>query len=370
MREKLRLIVAGLCAVPLLLQGEGDEGSRIVRADADQVVIGPIGESLDASADWSNWLRVSAGEGSDLPAVAGKVSPQGRDLLFKPAFPLSPRIEYSIRFKHDELGEFSGRFRVSGAAVPPPAEVVAIYPSSGRLPQNLLKFYVHFSQPMSKGEAYDHIRLLDAEGRVVQDPFLELAEELWDVDGKRLTVFLDPGRVKRGLRPHQEVGPVLGEGAEYRLEVGGAWRDAALQPIGKPFAKRFQTMAPDYDCPDPKEWRLTVPGAGTRQGLVIDFGEALDSALVGRLLEVHEGRERAPIAGVGRALRDETGWEFVPERPWAAQDYRLVVGSELEDLAGNSVRKPFEVTKDNPAKVFIGPSVSVPFAVGQPVGAR
>ena len=48
------------------------------------------------------------------------------------------------------------------------AEVTRVYPSSDKLPENQLKFYLHFSTPMSRGEAYPHIRLLDEKGKAVK----------------------------------------------------------------------------------------------------------------------------------------------------------------------------------------------------------
>ncbi len=69
-----------------------------------------------------------------------------------------------------------------------------IYPSAGRLARrNQLKFYIHFSAPMSRGEAYRRIHLLDAEGQVLEAVFLELGEELWDPPMQRFTLLCDPG---------------------------------------------------------------------------------------------------------------------------------------------------------------------------------
>ncbi len=73
--------------------------------------------------------------------------------------------------------------------------VAAVYPSAQVLPENLLRFYIQFSAPMSRGEAYRHIHLLDAVGKPVPDPFLELDEELWSGDGCRFTLLFDPGRI-------------------------------------------------------------------------------------------------------------------------------------------------------------------------------
>ena len=72
-----------------------------------------------------------------------------------------------------------------------PPSVAAVYPSADVLPENLLKFYIHFSAPMSRGEAYQRIHLMH-EGSEVKDPFLELGEELWDVDQTRFHSFHPP----------------------------------------------------------------------------------------------------------------------------------------------------------------------------------
>ena len=81
----------------------------------------------------------------------------------------------------------------------PPAVVDGIFPSSDALPENLLRFYVHFSAPMQSGGVQDHIVLLGSDGQPVVAAFLELTTELWGPAMRRLTVLLDPGRIKRGV---------------------------------------------------------------------------------------------------------------------------------------------------------------------------
>ena len=112
-----------------------------------------------------------------------------------------------------------------------PARLVQVYPTSDRLPENQLKFYVHFSAPMSRGDSYRYIHLLESENGEVDLPFLELGEELWSQDGTRLTVFFDPGRIKRGLKPREEVGPSLEEGKSYTLRIDADWPDAPSDPL-------------------------------------------------------------------------------------------------------------------------------------------
>ena len=48
----------------------------------------------------------------------------------------------------------------------------------------------------------------------------------------------------------------------------------------------------------------------------------------------------------------EARWRFTPDAPWVAGDYQLLVDDELEDLAGNSIRRPFEVDiqRDTPLR--------------------
>ena len=70
---------------------------------------------------------------------------------------------------------------------------------------------------MAAGDAYEHVKLLKANGEVVTRAFLEIGEELWDGSGQRITLLFDPGRVKKGLSPRLQFGPVLEAGQTYRL---------------------------------------------------------------------------------------------------------------------------------------------------------
>ena len=84
--------------------------------------------------------------------------------------------------------------------------VTRIYPTAEVLPENQLRLYVHFSSPMGLRGGMDHVALIDETGREVVDPFLPLDTEFWNGDRTRYTLFLDPGRVKRGILPNQEMG--------------------------------------------------------------------------------------------------------------------------------------------------------------------
>ena len=134
-------------------------------------------------------------------------------------------------------------------------------PHNGGLPfrrdaaENQLRFYLHFATPMVLGEAYDHLLLLKENGQPVLRPFLEIGEELWDNSRTRLTLLIDPGRIKRGLSPREEHGPVLEAGGKYTLVVTKGWQDAAGQPLAEDFRKSFTAGPPVETAIDYKAGR-------------------------------------------------------------------------------------------------------------------
>ena len=277
-----------------------------------------------------------------LPPLAGSYVFTGGVLRFKPRFPLEPGLEYSARV-YGSSGRFrETRFRIPKRDMEPTTLVSAVYPSAALLPANLLKFYIHFSAPMSVGRSYEHIRLLDSKGEVVKYPFLELDEELWDPTGQRLTVFIDPGRIKQGVLPNSEVGPVFVAGQDYTLEVSGDWKDSAGARLRSPFRKTFRVSDADHESPVPAAWKLSPPPAGSLEPLELDFGAPLDHALLHRLLWV-EGEKGRRVEGKISVYGGERRWSLQPRQEWSPGSYRLMIRSTLEDLAGNGIDKPFEV---------------------------
>lgn len=302
------------------------------------------------------------------PAMAGHYSLEGGRLRFTPRYPLEPGVIYRAVYRsvNSAVGDASpvatADFEIAAPRDAVPTRLAAIYPSANRLPENQLKFYLHFSAPMARGEAYEHVRLLDAKGRPIELPFLELGEELWDREGKRFTLFFDPGRIKRGLKPREELGPAIEEGRSYTLVVNAAWHDAAGRPLAAEVRKRFDVSPPDDTPPDAAQWKLAAPAAGGRKPLVVEFSEPLDHALLGRLLRVERGGD--PVAGEIAIDRQESRWRFAPRDAWRAGSYNLVAGKELEDLAGNSLARPFEVDELKPiTKEVASEFVTVPFEV-------
>lgn len=300
---------------------------------------------------WTNLVPVSVDAGThSQPPMLGSYRVSDRNLVFVPRYPLERSIsKYTVEIDASLLARpdkvrivVDAKFAPDRPSDRPNTTVQAVYPSRGTLPENTLRFYLVFSAAMSRGEAYDHIRLLDGAGRPIADPFLELGEELWSVDGKRFTLLFDPGRIKRGLKPREEVGPVLEAGKRYTLVIEAGWLDARGNPLGKEFRKPFRVGPADETVPDPRKWTIQAPRAGTRDPLMIRFPEPLDRALAARLISILDPMGD-PVRGVVRIESEETVWTKTPEAPWQEGAYQMVVGADLEDLAGNSVRRRFDV---------------------------
>lgn len=334
-------------------------------ADATKPVVEVVGLSRAQfkrlqQANWTTpqWQRLfavyaapgDAAHDARLPPMLGSYKLAAGALRFVPQFPLEPGLAYRAVFYSHQLPGKSG---IGGAALtatfqlPPrnatPTTMVShVYPSADLLPENLLKFYVHFSAPMSRGRSYEHILLRDAAGHEIELPFLELGEELWDPTMTRLTLFIDPGRIKRGVRPLEEIGPSLTAGQRYTLVIKRAWPDAAGNALKEDFQKTFQVGAADRQPPDPVQWQLQPPSAATRAPLTIVFPEPLDHALAQRVIVVTDQLGK-PITGQIALVEQERRWTFTPVDAWRSGQYQLVIQTTLEDLAGNNIGKPFEV---------------------------
>ncbi|HEX2523899.1 MAG TPA: Ig-like domain-containing protein, partial [Terriglobia bacterium] len=213
------------------------------------------------------------------------------------------------------------------------------------------------------GRIYEHIHLRDDLEKEIELPFLEIDEELWDPAMTRLTLFIDPGRIKRGVLPLEEIGPALEAGKSYSLIIDADWKDGAGKSLQAAFEKRFRVVASDREPPDPARWQIQEPGAGTREPLQVAFSEPMDQALAQRVIRVVSDLGKEVLGNV--TLEDqEQRWVFVPNNAWRSGKYHVVVPTTVEDLAGNNIGKPFEVDLfEGVQKRLTTPTVKLPFEV-------
>jgi len=326
-----------------------DKNKRLVAIEATGWTADELKAIASESANGDDALRSRLGiyvlndNGvPQLPPLSGSYAVEGGAVRFTPQYPLRAGMTYQASFNAPAGTNHTFKITVQAAPAPPPARVTAIYPSASTLPENQLRFYIHFSAPIAAGEAYQHVKLLKANGQEVKRAFLELGEELWDGSGQRLTLLFDPGRVKKGLKPREEFGPVLEPGETYRLVIDKSWKDANNQPLAAYFEKRFTAGSAVEAAVDWKEWKIDAPAAGSRDALTIHFPRPLDHALLARMI----GVESAPgktLDGEILIADEERRWQFMPAQPWPAGQLTLVVEKTLEDSAGNNLARPFEV---------------------------
>ena len=293
------------------------------------------------------------GDSQAVPSVAGRIAIQDGTVCFVPRFPFAGGVSYSLLVNPAGASESAEVWEIlrPSPQASSTAEVLGIYPTAAELPVNLLRVYVHFSAPMSEGWAARAITVSSADtGETLEGVFLPPEPELWDAQRKRLTMLLDPGRIKRGLVPNLELGYSLVEGTTISIAIDAAFRDATGQPL-RAGAERSYSIGPALRSRiDPHAWRLTVPAAGSHDPLQVKFDRPLDHGLLQHCLSVRDGDGRT-IAGVSEIGWGEGGWAFVPGVPWEGGDHQLVIEPRLEDVAGNSPARVFDrdVTKDDDA---------------------
>ncbi len=343
----------------LLTIAAASAGDISIRLDGGVFHVAGWVASGEPPHGWDSVFSIYADSRSaDAPALLGSYSVENGSLTFRPRFPLAAGMHYRGEFHAPDGSIISASFDGPRLDRTPVTRVAQVYPSIDTLPENQLKFYLVFTSSMSRGEAWRRLHLLDDAGKEVELPFLELNQELWDPDFKRLTVLFDPGRIKRGLVPTNEVGPPIVEGHRYTLLIDSDWKDARGVPLAAEFRKEFRVVAADRTPPDSKTWKLNSPKAGTRDPLTIQFGEPMYFALMMRVIEV------AGVSGSASTAANETEWRFIPAQAWKAGAHTVIVDTRLEDLAGNHVGRLFDVDMfDHVSEHVEKKSVSLPFRV-------
>jgi hypothetical protein len=295
---------------------------------------------------WSDELAVVPA--SALPAavvpMAGRWSAYGGAWSFVPRFPFAAGTTYAVVRRDDSAGPGAPRWREvarlarPATRTPPSASVVAIHPTAPAVPENLLRVSVSFSASMDEGSAAGHVHLEDEDGREIAHGLLAMPPELWDRPRRRLTLLLEPGRIKRGLVPNTVLGTPLAHSPAVTVVVDVDLRDATGAVLVAGARRSYRVEPAVRTRVDPGRWRVAWPIAGSQEPLVVDFDRPLDHALALRCLRATDSGGRG-VPGHGALGPGEVRWSFTPAAPWSDGPYALHVDAALEDLAGNSVRR-------------------------------
>ncbi len=292
----------------------------------------------------SDVLATAGDDYRAFPTIAGSFVLEPESVCFMPRFPFRDGMSYAVVVDSgaSQDGPQVLTIQRPTVAATPTTEVVAIYPTAAEIPVNLLKVYVHFSTPMSEGWAAQAITVCRQDnGELLEGVFLPTPPELWDPSRRRLTMLLDPGRIKRGLAPNLEAGYPLVEGVPVKVMVAPDFRDAGGRPLVAGAERCYRVGPPRRERIALHNWKLIPPVAGSAQPLTVEFDHPLDQALLQHCLTV-KTTDGTPVSGQGEIGPEERSWRFSPENPWDTGPCRLTIAPHLEDLAGNSPLRVFD----------------------------
>lgn len=285
--------------------------------------------------------------GEHLPDVFGRYQVVQSGLRFTPYFPFESGVRYHASFDPRPLGcpEFTDvltlEFSVPNPMSTGTAHVEHVFPTDDSLPENLLRFYIRFSNSMQRGRAEQQIRILGPEGPPAPDVLYRAPVELWDRSMRHLTILLDPGRLKRGVGPNRELGPPLRAGLDYTLVVASGMLDEAGRPMNQSFHKTFRVTEPVRERIGVDRWVIQRPPADSCEPLALLFPRPLDWALLSHTITVASGDGR-PMPGRIAIDQCERRWSFIPNSRWGLGTYQIQVESSLEDVCGNSITGAFD----------------------------
>lgn len=261
-----------------------------------------------SSDDMPQLLQVFVGDTQDCcegrTPLAGQYTSEGSAVTFTPAFPFIAGQTYAVRAAHaaDTVG-----FTIPQDIPPAKPGVTEVFPSGDTLPENTLRFYIHFASPMKPHVAFDYIQLVDAQGNVDDAAFMRFKQELWNADRTRLTLLMDPGRIKREVATNLRLGPALHAGETYELRVRAGWPTADGRAALPEFSKRFTVSAALRELPNVDQWQITPPAVGTLNPLEIRFDRPFDNQLLHKNIQLSTSDGKR-ISGTVEVTDDEHTW--------------------------------------------------------------
>ena len=269
-------------------------------------------------------------------SILGEYTTMTDELIFRPLIPLTRGLKYEVRIGNKPAGEIAIP-SVNPADAP---TIVTVYPALDTVPENLLKFYILFSKPMQEGEALNHILLIKNGSDTLSDVFPDLQNELWNKERTMLTLWLDPGRIKRDLQPNLRLGPPLQRGGHYELLIRNDWQDETGANLKNDHSKKFFTGLHDSISPTPDDWKIAIPESGSKEALEISFNESLDPVLAENTMRIETGGNI--VKGDFHINSKGTVLQFLPAESWKPGKYSLAIEARLEDLAGNNLNRLFD----------------------------
>jgi hypothetical protein len=276
-------------------------------------------------------------------SVLGEYQVKDDAVIFKPLIAFTRGLKYEICIAGKLLTEIE--IPLPDLAIA--SEVLAIYPTNDTVPDNLLKIYIEFSKQMQEGDALKNITVIKNQSDTVPSVFLD--QELWNNERTVLTLWLDPGRIKRDLQPNKKLGAPIEQNNNYQIIINRDWQDGQGVLLKSVYQKNFIVGKRDSISPEPSNWTIDKPKAGGRQPLKINLHESLDYVLLKNAIRITDNQGNS-INGIIETANNETALIFTPSSDWKTGDYTIEIESRLEDLAGNNLNRLFDKDLMSPGK--------------------
>lgn len=323
-------------------------------------------------ANWNTRLKIYVDSEhccEQTTPVQGRYRMSENIVEFQPDFPFSKGIPYRVMVDFSTAlsrgnNGLKKTFTIANTVSAPETQIDRIYPSGEQLPENLLRFYIYFTNPMKAANSLKHIKLFDHQGIEIKDVFLRYKQELWSPDYKRLTLPFEPGRIKRGVGQNLKVGPALHENLYYKLVIDQNWRDAEGRKLKSTVEKVFKVTKPIRNKVDPTQWALHPPSPLSREPLWIELLRPHDHALLKKLIHILNSDGQI-VEGNIELDQHQRIWSFKPNSIWANGTYSIDINARLEDVAGNNVYGPLDrALMHSPKKSTVSGNVRLDFKVG------
>ncbi len=270
-------------------------------------------------------------------AMLGDFEVQKHAIKFTPPVPFKRGLAFEVKYNGITIDRFAIDKKSSESA---PA-LTNIYPTTDTVPENLLKIHLEFSEPMSELHSSNYVSLLNESGDTLDHIFLRLDPELWNYDHTMLTLWLEPGRIKKSLLPNVLDGIPIEEGNHYTIAISDQWKSAQGVSLQNPVHKHINVTSRDENMPSVDDWKIESPDFSTLEPLSIYFHEALDYTSVLGSFNVVDSRG-VKIDGSYNIFPGETGLAFIPDLKWNAGPYTIHIDGSVEDLAANNLNRLFD----------------------------
>lgn len=289
--------------------------------------------------------------------ILGKTIFQKDSLHFTPVVPLGWDRTYTLVYNHT----------ITYFEIPIPKNydrlfVEKVYPTSSKIPSNILKWYIKFSNPINRNNIYDYFHFINSKGDTLSRAILPLENILINEDKTLVTLWIEPGRQKRKLIPNQLLGSVFTSGESYRIVISKSIKDSNGISMQKDYIKDFLIENADRSQPKISEWNVKIPEKESFAPLFIQCNESLDYGSV--INNISISHKEQVIKGTWRLLNNEKTIKFIPKNKWQLGGYRINLNQIIEDLAGNNLSRLFDNEIHNSKDInYINQESTIEFSI-------